>query len=203
MGVAQNADPMAPMAPPTSSTTPNLPQRQSSGTPMSQDSTGAMGTTAQQMRDKMFLRKAAAGGLAEVQLGQLASRKAQSPEVKAFGEKMVADHTALNEEIKPIADSMGVMLPKKITKEDQAEIDKLNALSGTDFDTEYLTFMVKDHHADLREFRDEARSATDPTLQEAVTKGEKVIREHTRMVDKLAQDKGIAIPGRKVVAAAQ
>ncbi len=169
---------------------------------MSQDSTGAMGTTAQEMRDKMFLRKAAAGGLAEVQLGQLAAQKSQSPEVKAFGEKMVADHTALNEEIKPIADSMGVMLPKKITKEDQAELDKLNALSGADFDTEYLTFMVKDHHADLREFREEARSATDPTLQEAVTKGEKVIREHTRMVDKLAQDKGIAIPGRKVVAAA-
>ena len=150
----------------------------------------------QSMKDKMFLRKAAAGGLAEVQLGQLAADKASGADVKAFGQKMVTDHTALNNDMKPIAESMGVMLPKKVKKDDQAEYDKLSAMSGDDFDKEYLTYMVKDHHTDLREFREEDTTVQDPTLKAAVDKGYKVIREHTSMVDKLARDKGIAVPQR-------
>jgi putative membrane protein len=162
-----------------------------------QDSSGAPGMTAQMIRDKMFLRKAVAGGLAEVQLGLLAVQKAESPEVKDFGQKMVTDHNALNEDLRPVADSLGVMLPKKISKEDQAEHDKLSGLSGSDFDTEYLTFMVKDHHQDLREFREEVANTSEPLLKDAVTKGAAVIREHTKMVDQLARARGIQVPVRK------
>ena len=158
-----------------------------------QESSGS-GTSGQMMKDKIFLRKAAEGGMAEVQLGKLAADKASDQQVKDFGAKMVKDHTELNEEMKPIADSVGVMLPKKISQKDQAEYDKLNGLSGTDFDTEYLTYMVKDHHADLHEFRMELAGTTDPTLKAAVLKGAKVIREHTSMVDSLAKSKGIAVP---------
>ncbi len=158
-------------------------------------STGA--GDAQAQKDKMFLRKAAAGGMAEVQLGQLAAEKGSSADVKAFGQKMVTDHTALNNNMKPIAEQMGVMLPKKIKKEDQAEYDKLSALSGDDFDKEYLTYMVKDHHEDVREFRREDSEVQDPTLKAAVDQGLLVVRDHTRMVDKLAKDKGLAVPERR------
>src|SRR5258708_37098481 len=130
------------------------------------------------MQDKMFLRKATEGGIAEVKLGQLAAQKGSSDDVKAFGQKMVEDHTRLNLEIAQVADSMGVMLPKSMNKEDQAEYDKLNALSGNDFDIEYLTFMVKDHHKDLHEFRMEAASPTDPALHNEVVKAHDVIHDH-------------------------
>jgi putative membrane protein len=145
-------------------------------------------------QDKIFLRKAAEGGIAEVKLGQLAAQKGSSDDVKAFGQRMVDDHTKLNLEIAQVADSMGVMLPKSMNKEDQAEYDKLNALSGDDFDIEYLTFMVKDHHKDLHEFRMEAASRTDPTLHNEVVKAQGVIHDHTVMVDKLARAKGIPVP---------
>ena len=169
------------------------------GAPMTDmpDSAASSGASSQVMKDKMFLRKAAEGGMAEVQLGQLASEKASSEDVKAFGQKMVKDHTQLNEEMKPIAESMGVMLPKKLSSKDQAEYDKLNGLSGEEFDKEYLTCMVKDHHADLREFRMEAANASDPTLKAAVQKGAQVIREHTTMVDSLAKSKGVATPSHE------
>ncbi len=182
-----------PMVPPASGNLPNQQQQ----SPAVQDSSGAPGMTAQMIRDKMFLRKAVAGGLAEVQLGLLAVQKAESPEVKAFGQKMVTDHSALNEDLRPIADTLGVMLPKKISKEDQAEYDKLSGLSGIDFDTEYLTFMVKDHHQDLREFREEVANTSEPLLKDAVTKGAAVIREHKMMVEQLARARGIQVPVRK------
>jgi putative membrane protein len=188
---------MDPMAPPASQTQPNLPQQQLPATTSMQDSAAGSGDTGRMMKDKMFLRKAAEGGMAEVQLGQLAADKADSTDVKAFGQKMVTDHTALNLQMKPIAQAMGVNPPKKLSKDDQAELEKLGSLSGADFDTEYLAYMVKDHHKDLRDFREESETATDPALKDAVTKGAQVIREHTMMVEKLAKDKGVAVPAHK------
>jgi putative membrane protein len=147
------------------------------------------------MQDKMFLRKAAEGGIAEVKLGELAVQKASSDEVTAFAQKMVEDHTRMNNDMAQLADSMGVMLPKTMDKDDQAEYDKLKGLFGNDFDTEYLTFMVKDHHKDLHEFRVEAANTrVDASLHDAVVKAESVIHDHTVMVDKLAREKGIPVP---------
>ena len=183
-----------PTAVPASQTQANRPGQQMPATTSMQDSGPNAGDLGQVMQDKMFLRQAAEGGIAEVKLGQLAVQKASSDDVKTFAQKMVDDHTKLNTEIAQVADSMGVMLPKSMNKDDQAEYDKLNGLSGNDFDTEYLSFMVKDHHKDLHAFRLEAASHTDPTLHDEVVKAESVIHEHTVIVDKLAREKGIPVP---------
>jgi putative membrane protein len=170
-------------------------QRQTSR-PSMQDSMGSSGQTAQATKDKMFVRNAVEGGLAQVQFGQLAAEKGGSDDVKALGRQMVEDHTALNKDLENVADSMGVMLPKHINKGDQEELDKLNGLSGDAFDTEYLTMMVKDHHHDLRGFRVEAVGTQDETLRDAVRKGAKTIHEHMVTVDQLAKSKGIEVPHR-------
>jgi putative membrane protein len=180
------------MPAPTTNTTPTLPSQNRSPV---QESTGLSNDPIEAVKDKIFLRKAAAGGLAEVQLGQLATQKAGAQDVKDFGQTMVTDHTQLNNEMAPIADSMGVTLPKKLSKEDQAEYDKLNAMSGDDFDKEYVSFMVKDHHQDLREFRTEAANTSDPALKNAADRGAKVVHAHMTMIDKMAREKGIATPG--------
>lgn len=161
-----------------------------------QDSVGSSGQTAQATKDKMFVRKAVEGGLAQVQFGEVAAQKGGSDDVKALGRQMVEDHTALNKDLEGVADSMGVMLPKHIDKEDQAELDKLNGLSGDAFDKEYLTMMVKGHHHDLREFRVEAEGTQDEALRDAVGKGAKTIHEHMVMVDQLAKSKGIEVSHR-------
>jgi putative membrane protein len=179
-----------------SQTQSNRPQQQMPSTPSMQDSGPNSGDVGQIMQDKMFLRHAAEGGIAEVKLGQLAADKASSEDVKAFGQKMVDDRTKINNDIDQVADSMGIMLPKAMSKEDQAEYDKLAKLSGNDFDIEYLTYMVKDHHKDLRAFRIEAASPADSTLHDAVVKAEGVIHDHKVMVDKLARAKGVPVPTR-------
>jgi putative membrane protein len=183
-----------PVPVPAPQTQPNRPLQPNPNSPAMQNSVQNSGDLVQIMQDKMFLRKAAEGGIAEVKLGQLAVQKGGSDEVKAFGQKMVDDHTKLSNQMAQVADTMGVMLPKSMNKEDQAEYDKLAKLTGNDFDIEYLSFMVKDHHQDLRAFRIEAASPTDPTLHDAVVQAEGVIHDHKVMVDKLARAKGIPIP---------
>jgi putative membrane protein len=184
----------------------NLPNNQpgmSNSTPGSQsaqptsmrDSLGAPGLTGQEMADNMFVRKVAQGGLAEVKLGELAVQKG-SPDVKVFGQKMIDDHTSINKDFASVADAMGVLLPKKMTKEDQAVFEKLSALSGDAFDKAYIAEMIKDHRQDLRDFRAEASVAYDTDLQAEVVKAGAVLREHMQMVSKLATEKGVPMPPR-------
>lgn len=150
-----------------------------------------------QMMDQMFLQKAAEGGMAEVQLGQLAASNGGSQEVKDFGQQMVTDHAKLNDAMMPIAQSMGVATPEKLDKKDRAEMTKLQGLTGAAFDKEYLNCMVKDHKADVRDFKGEMASTTDPALRSAVADGEKVIEGHLMMVEKLQKQQGSSTAASK------
>jgi putative membrane protein len=173
---------------------PQLPRtQQRNARPSMQDSVGSSGQTAQMTKDQMFVRKVVEGGLAQIQFGELAAEKG-GDDVKALGQKMVEDHGKLNKDLEDVADSMGVMLPKRINKMDEAELGKLKALSGDAFDKEYLTMMVKDHHHDLREFRVEAEGTQDAALRDAVVKGAQTIHEHLVAVDRLAKSKGVELP---------
>ncbi len=69
---------------------------------------------------KTFVKKAAEGGLAEVELGKLATQKASSEEVKKFGQKMVDDHSKANEPLKQVAGSEGIELPTTLSAKDKA-----------------------------------------------------------------------------------
>jgi predicted outer membrane protein len=51
--------------------------------------------------EQQFVKKAAAGGLAEVKLSELADDRASDPKVKDFAKQMVIDHTQANNELKP------------------------------------------------------------------------------------------------------
>ena len=187
---------MDPMAPTASATQANPSQQQRPATTSMQDSVGNAGDVGQIMKDKMFLRTAAESGVAEVKFSQLALEKSTSDDVKTFGQKMIDDHTQLDAAMAPVADAMGIRLPKEMNKEDQAAYEKLHTLSGSDFETAYLLQMVKVHHKAMRNYRIEANSVTETQLTDFVTRGEHTIHEHLVMVNKLARDKGIPLPER-------
>ena len=161
------------------------------------NSLGAPGQTGQQMKDRQFLRKAVHSGIAEVQLGKLAVEKG-GPEVKVLGQKIVDDRTAINQSLGDVADQMGVMVPKKMDKEDEAEYAKLSGLSDDAFDKEYIAYMLKAHWGGLHDFRMEAATASNPNLQEAAMKSGRTMWQHMQMVVKLAQEKGVPLPPRPV-----
>jgi putative membrane protein len=175
--------------------TPNQSPAQPNVVPNGQMSPMAPPDAGTQAQDKVFLQKASEGGMAEVQMGRLAAQKGNSSEVKQFGQKMVEDHTKLNEQMKPIAASLGVAAPRHLNKTDQAEFDKLSGLSGDAFDQEYITNMVKDHRKDLHEFRREEAATSNPDLKQAVSQAEQVISQHLSMIQGIALQKGIQVPG--------
>ncbi len=136
--------------------------------------------------DRNFLMEAAQGGMAEVELGRLASQKAQNPEVKRFGERMVTDHSKANDELKQLATQKGVTLPTDLGAEQKQEMDRLSKLSGAAFDREYMKLMVEDHDKDVKAFQDEANRATDPDVRSFASKILPIITEHQKVAHDIA-----------------
>jgi putative membrane protein len=152
---------------------------------------GMAGTGQPSMTDKMFVRRAMEGSMAEIQLGQLTLQKSNNDQVKQFAQRMIDDHTKLNDQMKPVAQQLGVSAPNQVSKKDRKTMDKLQALSGPAYDEAYIRDMVKDHKQDLSDFQGEASSGQDQTAKDAATQGSQVISQHLQMIQQIAKDQNI------------
>jgi putative membrane protein len=133
--------------------------------------------------DKAFMKKAAQGGQAEVELGQLAAQKGQSDEVKKFGQRMVDDHSKANDQLKSIAQQKGVQLPTELDAKDKALKDKLSGLSGNQFDEAYMRNMVQDHKKDIAEFQKQANSGKDPDVKNFASQTLPTLQDHLKQAE--------------------
>ena len=131
--------------------------------------------------DQNFVEKAAIGGLAEVQLGNLAQQKAASDQVRPFGMRMVQDHTKANDELKQIASSKGVQLPTALDSKHQKLADKLSKMTGADFDKAYMSDMVSDHKEDISDFKKEANGGKDADIKAFAAKTLPTLEDHLKM----------------------
>jgi len=151
------------------------------------NSTNAMGTAKHMTAsERMFIRKAAEGGKAEVELGKLAQEKAASPEVKQFGERMVNDHSKANDQLKEVAQKEGVTLPTKLDAKDAATKARLEKLSGEAFDRAYMKDMVADHTKDVREFKNEANNGKDPDVKNFAAQTAPTLEDHLKEAKNIA-----------------
>lgn len=136
--------------------------------------------------DKEFAMKAAGGGMAEVELGRLATKNGQSAAVKQFGQRMVTDHSKANEELKAIASAKGITLPAEMSADGKEMMEKLSKLKGEDFDRAYMDGMVEDHMKDVAEFKREAETGTDKEIKAFAAKALPVLQGHLQMAQGIA-----------------
>jgi putative membrane protein len=160
---------------------------QNSGTSSQMDSgSGKMAKSP----DSMFAMKAAQGGMAEVQLGQLAAQKGTSSDVKAFGQMMVDDHTKANDDLKSVAGQENMTLPTSLNAKDQALMTRLQNESGSKFDHDYVKAMVKDHEEDVKEFQKEANSGSDPQIKNFASQTLPVLQKHLSKIQSIQSSMG-------------
>jgi putative membrane protein len=132
-------------------------------------------------QDRDFIMKAAQGGMAEVQVAQLAKDKASSAQVKQMADKLIQDHTQNNTQLQQLAQSKGVTVPQSVNAKDQKEIDRLSKLSGSDFDREFTRHMERDHRKDIAEFRREASRGQDTDVKAFASQTIPVLEQHLQM----------------------
>jgi putative membrane protein len=141
--------------------------------------------------DLAFINDAAPGGMAEVELGKLAASKAQNAEVKAFGQKMVEDHTKAGDDLRALAVQKKVMLPPDVLPTHKQLMEKLSKLSGADFDKEYVLAMVGAHEKDVAAFENVSKTAADADVKAFATKTLPTLKMHLEMIKGMADKMGV------------
>jgi putative membrane protein len=130
---------------------------------------------------KSFAMKAADGGMAEVELGKLASEKASNERVKQFGQKMVDDHSKANNDLKAAAGQEGIDLPADTSEKNKKLAQKLSGLSGAAFDKAYMDAMVKDHVEDVKEFEKASKAPGDSPVKTFAANTLPTLKDHLQM----------------------
>ncbi len=111
-----------------------------------------------------FAQQAASGGVFEIESGRLAMDKAANEQVRAFGSRMVQDHTLANQRLMSLARAHGIEPQPAPTAQQQQMLTQLRGLSGSAFDRQYLSDQVTAHQETIRLFEG-ARTSTDPGMQ--------------------------------------
>jgi putative membrane protein len=136
--------------------------------------------------DVAFMHEAASGGMAEVALGRYAVEHGASQDVKNFGQKMVDDHSKADAALRKMAEGKGVNLPMSLNKEDQEMVDRLEKLSGSDFDKAYAKEMVADHAKDISAFEKASKESNDKDVRAWANDTLGTIKEHYELAKTLA-----------------
>ena len=136
--------------------------------------------------DSQFLKKAAQGNMAEVAMGKLATQKAQSDDVKKFGQRMVDEHTKAEQDLEGVASKNNWTPPSDMSAMQKSDEQRLEKMKGAAFDRAYMQMMVKDHVGDVAEFKKESNNSgansdlrdyakrTYPTLDDHLTNAKAV-----------------------------
>lgn len=135
-----------------------------------------------------FLKETAKSGMAELNMAQIGTQKAQDPELKTVAQKLVTDHSKLNDQIKELAQSKNVTLETEIDSKHQRKIDHLSSLSGSEFDKAFVTHMVQGHKKSIAKFKQAAANTEDTEISELAKKTLPTLKEHLTAVQKWAPD---------------
>jgi putative membrane protein len=137
--------------------------------------------------DAVFAKDAAEAGMAEVRMGRLAERQAQSEQVRSFGQQMVTDHTKLGDRLAKIAGTDGLTTPLMLDPKDSRALNDLTSQHGAAFDHAYLRAQIADHQSALTLFQREAAQGTDSNLKRFASDALPTLREHLQMAQAAAR----------------
>ncbi|MFT3859035.1 MAG: DUF4142 domain-containing protein [Aquabacterium sp.] len=136
--------------------------------------------------DAGFLKDAAEAGLAEVEAGKTAAGKATNPDVKAFAQKLVDDHTKAHAELATLAANKNVKLPTDPSMVDKAKLKVLAMREAASFDKHFIKTMGVEAHEDaIKRFEKEIRDGKDADVKAFASKILPALQEHLQMAKDL------------------
>lgn len=132
--------------------------------------------------DQKFMRMAAKGGMAEIEMARVALEKSSNDAIKQYAQKMIDDHTMAGDELKQLASTKGVTLTMQADPKQMAMMAKIQKLSGLEFDTIYVKEAGVKAHQDMEKlFMKESMSGKDMETKAFAAKTLPVVRMHLQM----------------------
>jgi putative membrane protein len=134
-----------------------------------------------------FVTAAATSDMYEVTAGKIAIQRAQSPDVKAFAQKMVEAHTGTTTKLKGIiaSNNINVTPPAHVDNRRQGMLDDLRGAKAEDFDHRYISQQIAAHkEADIL-FSGYAKSGDNDAIKDFTAATDKDIKMHLSMAQQL------------------
>ncbi len=133
--------------------------------------------------DALFAAAAGSGGLAEVNVSKLGLERATDPELKQFSQRMIDDHTRMNQELVNLIAQERIRVPLGIDARAQFCAE---SLSGVEFDKCYAKAQLVMHMDAVAAFEAEAHRGQDPDIEALAAKALPVIKEHLKTIKPIA-----------------
>src|SRR5205085_9606223 len=102
-----------------------------------------------------FMKRATEANLSEINVARLAVQKSDNTDVRDYANMIQKDHTGALEDLTDLMKDKNVPQAKKLTAEAQQDINRMNVLTGPEFDREFVNMMVSDHQKAVEMFRDQ------------------------------------------------
>jgi putative membrane protein len=137
--------------------------------------------------DITFVQTAMGDGMHEIELGKIADEKAKNPEVKKFAERMIKDHTNAGEGLKVAAKAANIPVPEIMDEKLKKHVEFFKNYRGSDFDSDYIKHMVKDHTEAVALFSRASTEAKNKSIRDFAAKTLPTVREHLELAKKLSK----------------
>jgi putative membrane protein len=134
-----------------------------------------------------FLTEAADARMMDIAEAKLAVARATTPEIKKYGAWMISDQNILLKEIRTLAKSKNVALPKRISHEKEQGLGELEKKTDKDFDEKFMKMITIDHRRDVRKFKN-AQSIADRDVSAFASKYLPVIESHLERAKDIKQN---------------
>ncbi|MET7419015.1 DUF4142 domain-containing protein [Dactylosporangium sp. NPDC005555] len=133
-------------------------------------------------QDRAFVAEAGHAGAFEVAAGRLAAQQAHHGDLRAFGNRMVADHTKAGAELKKLGDELGLDVPGSPDEHQKAILAIFETTTGPVFDCSYAPAEYIDHVAAIGAFEQEASQGRNSKLRSFAREALPLLREHHEMI---------------------
>jgi putative membrane protein len=135
--------------------------------------------------DKSFIDTALKGGIAEVKEVELAQKKAGDPQLRKAAARLEKDHKALNAELERIGAQYGVPLPSEPGPDRKALYQKLEKLSGEQFDAQFLKAATEAHRKGIALFERTQSNSANPEIKSLASQTLPTLKKHLAMLEDL------------------
>ena len=136
-------------------------------------------------QEALFVMMAGGGNVGEIRLGELALKNSNNPDVKAFAQMMVTDHSKANDQLLAVAKDHNIDFPPAPPAAAYKMSQTMLSLKGPEFDKVYMGELVKAHTNALAALKKAKGEVKDELLTAYVEGSETMVAKHLKKAKEL------------------
>lgn len=145
-------------------------------------------------QDRRFLADASASGAYEIQTSQMVIERLGDSPVGQLAKRMVGDHTKAAQDLRQIAEQLGIQIVYTLDAAKRERIDELRDVTDKDkLGRRYVEDQIEAHRQAIDLFRRQAEQGKNKELVAYARTNLPLLEEHLRMAQSVAQGKAAAL----------